>query len=93
MLRLFNFSGTNRTIRCAFYDGASDVATLRGFGPGESETLPTIVGTSATDILVVIPLTNRWSVPSGARQVAVRCYSSGNETEVMVRSMTGVITD
>jgi Collagen triple helix repeat (20 copies) len=93
MLRLFNFSGSNRTIRCAFYDGATDVATLRGFGAGGTELLPIIVGTAATDILVVIPLTNRWSVPAGSRQVAVRCYADGTNTEVMVRSMTGVLTD
>jgi hypothetical protein len=92
-LRLFNSSGLNQTIECSFYDGATNVATQQGFGLGGTGTMTTIVGTSATDILVTIPLANRWSVPAGNREVAVRCSSSGPSTKVLVRSMIGVVTD
>jgi len=92
-LRLFNSSGLNRTVECSFYDGANNVATQQGFGPNGTGTMTSIVGTTTTDILVVIPLANRWSVPAGNREVAVRCYSDGPSTQVLVRSMIGVVTD
>ncbi len=93
MIRLFNSSGTNREVECSFYDGVGSVATQRGFGPSGTETLTTIIGSAATDILITIPLTHRWEVPAGDRQVAVRCYASGANVAAMVRSMTGVVTD
>jgi hypothetical protein len=93
MLRLFNFSGGNAAIECAFYDGVGSGSTLRGFGSGESSNLRTIVGTASTDILVTVPLTHRWAVPAGERTVAVRCHSDVANTQVMVRSLTGVVTD
>lgn len=92
MYRLNNSSGQKRVVECSFYDGDNDVNTRRGLGRGETGRLKTILaGPDGDDI---VSLTNRWAVPAGPRQIALRCaVDKSFNMEVDERSMTVILTE
>jgi hypothetical protein len=91
MLKFVNVTGLVQFVDCAFYDGAADVATRRGFGGSENEWLRTRI--EADIFYLTVPLTHRWAVPAGPRQVAVRCIANDAGLKAETRSLTGVVTD